>query len=175
MAEKNKRIQNLYELSPMQEGMLFHSLLNKDSKAYVEQRVFSLNGEVDTALFEKSFNMLIQRYDIFRTAFVHKNMDEPVQVVLKERKYKMPFEDISHIKEERKHRYLEAVKKKELEKGFDLSKDLLMRILLFKTDTHSYKLVWMFHHIIMDGWCLGLVFKDWARIYETLKNGQPIH
>ena len=49
MAEKNKRIQNLYELSPMQEGMLFHSLLNKDSKAYVEQRVFSLNGEVDSA------------------------------------------------------------------------------------------------------------------------------
>ncbi|UCH92481.1 MAG: AMP-binding protein, partial [Candidatus Aminicenantes bacterium] len=172
MGKKNKRIQNVYRLSPMQEGMLFHSLLEKESHAYVEQNVFSIKGEIDSTRFEESFNVLIRRYDIFRTVFFYDNLDEPLQIVLKERKYKMPVEDITHLTEDQKHEYLEAFKEKDRDRGFDLSKDLLMRIFLFKTGADSYKLVWTFHHIIMDGWCLGIIFKDWVRVYEGLKRGE---
>lgn len=76
-------IQDIYPLSFMQEGMLFHSLLDQESRAYFEQASFTINGSLDTERFQKSLDALIERYDIFRTAFIHKNVAKPRQVVLK--------------------------------------------------------------------------------------------
>jgi len=162
-------IQNVYKLSPMQEVMFFHSLLHKESHAFVEQIVFSIKGEIDSIILERSFNILIKQYDIFRTVFIAEGLDEPLQIVLNQRSYEMPFKDLS-INDQQQ--YLEAFIKEDRSRGFNLSKDLLMRIFLFKTGEDSYTLVWTSHHILMDGWCMGIVFKEWVRIYEYLKKGE---
>ncbi len=78
-------ISKIYGLSPMQEGMLFHSLMDSASSAYFEQLTFTLTGELDIGLLEKSFNHLIKRYDIFRTVFLYEKLKSPRQVVLNER------------------------------------------------------------------------------------------
>ncbi|WP_326849551.1 condensation domain-containing protein [Bacillus haynesii] len=70
-------IQDIYPLSFMQEGMLFHALLDQESRAYFEQASFTINGSLDTERFQKSLDALIERYDIFRTAFIHKNVAKP--------------------------------------------------------------------------------------------------
>ncbi|MEC0685801.1 condensation domain-containing protein, partial [Bacillus haynesii] len=66
MAQETE-IQDIYPLSYMQEGMLFHSLLHPDSNAYVEQISFTISGDLCLDSFQKSLDLLIDRYDIFRT------------------------------------------------------------------------------------------------------------
>jgi amino acid adenylation domain-containing protein/non-ribosomal peptide synthase protein (TIGR01720 family) len=167
-------ISDVYKLTPMQLGMLFHSLLDKESTAYFEHFLFSLKGEVDYHLLEKSFNALIERYDILRTIFHIEDKDQPLQIVLKQRKSKVYFKNIDHLSREEQEQYVQDFMAKDKKRGFDLTRDMLMRLSLLKTGKDSYKLIWSFHHILMDGWCLGIIFKELSRVYYSLKTGETI-
>ncbi|MFH0070974.1 condensation domain-containing protein, partial [Peribacillus sp. NPDC056705] len=94
---KKSDIKDIYQLSPLQKGMLFHYLHDEGQHAYFEQVDFTIEGQIDTACLEEGFNLLIQKYDIFRTVFLYEKMNEPVQVVLKERKASVHFIDASHM------------------------------------------------------------------------------
>jgi amino acid adenylation domain-containing protein len=171
----NKKIKDIYLLSPMQEGMLYHSLLYSESNAYFEQSFLSIEGSLDVKYLEKSLNMLIERYDILRTVFVYENVERPVQVVMKERKAHIHFEDIIHLPELEKKAFIEEFKMEDRRRGFDLRKDLPMRISVVRTGNELYKLLWSFHHIIMDGWCMGIIRKEFLAIYHSLKENRQIN
>lgn len=169
---KGAKIQNVYSLTPMQQGMLFNYLYNRDSKAYFQQLSFSIEADLDIDVFEISVNTVIARYDIFRSIFIYEKVEEIKQVVLAERTSKIFYEDISHMDSQSRKYYLDEFKEREREKGFDLSKDLLMRIAIIKVGANDYEIVWSHHHIIMDGWCLGLVISDFIKIYKSLRYGE---
>jgi len=106
-------IQDIYTLTPMQEGMLFHALLDDSSSSYFEQMSYRLQGELDVRLVERSLNELFKRHDILRTAFVHKDVESSVQVVLKDRVVGFYFEDIHGIRvREGKENFIREFKKK---------------------------------------------------------------
>ncbi len=172
--ENKPQIQKVYSLSPMQEGMLFHAELDSTSSAYFEQTVFSLRGSIDTEAFEKSFNQLIKRHDILRTIFFYKNVQRFSQVVLKERTTTIHYEDITHMAEQDKEQYVKDFLEADRKNGFDLSRDMLIRISILKTQKDFYKLIWSFHHILMDGWCIGIINKEMLEIYSSLINNTPL-
>ncbi|NDI35231.1 non-ribosomal peptide synthetase [Chengkuizengella sediminis] len=163
-------IRNIYRLTPMQEGMFFHSLFDQNSSAYFEQAVLTLNGTIDPELLERSFNKLLERYDVLRTVFLYKEVDQPLQVVLDKRETSLYYKDFSNLIEKDQNQQIEQYKLSEKKKGFNLEKDILIRMALFKTDEDKVKLIWNFHHIIMDGWCLSILAKDLFQIYFSLKN-----
>ncbi|MEW5067985.1 plipastatin non-ribosomal peptide synthetase PpsC [Bacillus subtilis] len=165
-------IQDIYPLSFMQEGMLFHSLYDEQSRAYFEQASFTINGQLDLERFQKSMDAVFGRYDIFRTAFIYKNVAKPRQVVLKQRHCPVHVEDISHLNERDKEHCTEAFKEQDKSRGFDLQTDVLMRISILKWAPDHYVCIWSHHHILMDGWCLGIVIKDFLHIYQALGKGQ---
>ncbi|MGG5776138.1 plipastatin non-ribosomal peptide synthetase PpsC [Bacillus subtilis] len=165
-------IQDIYPLSFMQEGMLFHSLYDEQSRAYFEQASFTINGQLDLERFQKSMDAVFDRYDIFRTAFIYKNVAKPRQVVLKHRHCPVHVEDISHLNEKDKEHCTEAFKEQDKSRGFDLQTDVLMRISILKWAPDHYVCIWSHHHILMDGWCLGIVIKDFLHIYQALGKGQ---
>ncbi|MCP4155252.1 MAG: non-ribosomal peptide synthetase, partial [bacterium] len=176
LGEKTK-ISSIYPLSPMQNGMLFHHIAEKNSNAYFEQTLFNIEGELDAPLLKKSFRRLIDRYDIFRTIFIHEGLDTPLQLVLEpgDNRVRFFYEDISHINEKNQiQAYLDTIHHKEQEKGFELSEDMPMRIAIFKTGFESYHIMWNFFHIIMDGWCLGIIFKELMQFYQSLIKGTPL-
>src|SRR5215207_2866996 len=78
-----KDIEAIYELSPQQKGMLFDSLQGTGSGIHVEQKIYRLHGEVDVSAMERAWQHLVNRHTILRTAFVWKNQDHPLQVVLR--------------------------------------------------------------------------------------------
>jgi fengycin family lipopeptide synthetase D len=123
-------VKNIYSLSPLQQGMLFHSIL--DSSSYSEQVVMGICGELDIDLLEKSFNKMIERHDIFRTNFIYEKIKKPQQVVLKKRTAKVRYEDLSAMDEGTRISYIEDFAVKDREKGFDLSRDMLIRISVLK-------------------------------------------
>src|SRR5436305_7868228 len=128
MNMSNKNIENIYPLSRLKEGMLFHSLYAPDSGVYVEQMCCGLSGELNVSDFRRACQKIVDRYSILRTAFVWKGMEQPLQAV--GRKVQLPFEELdwrgvsSLEREERLESYIQE----ERQRGFKLSKAPLMRL-----------------------------------------------
>ncbi|EPY04932.1 bacitracin synthetase 1, partial [Paenibacillus alvei TS-15] len=169
---KKSVIQNIYRLTPLQQGMLFHTLYDNDS-AYLTQHFLSIDGDFNVPLFEQSLNVVIARYDILRTIFRQNKEDEYVQIVLKERRLKIQTEDISHMNEAEMEQYVHSYMKNDRDRGFDLSKDLLMRLSVFQLKEDRYQLLWSHHHILMDGWCLSIIINETMQIYHALVDNKP--
>jgi len=123
-----KDIQSIYPLTPMQEGMLFMANLGRDSGAYFEQSYFTVKGRIDPQMFEENFNHMLQRHDVLRTVFIYEGISRPRQVVLKEKSSKIFFSDISELNQEAKIKFIEDLKIKDVRAGFDLSRDMLIRL-----------------------------------------------
>ncbi|WP_154665891.1 non-ribosomal peptide synthetase, partial [Paenibacillus pinihumi] len=173
MFDRNQ-VEDIYELSPMQQGMLYHSIRDEGSQAYVEQMNFTLQGDVELGCLEKSFQMLFQRYSILRTVFIYENVDRPLQIVLKQREAKVAVQDISHIPSEQQQEYIRTVERQDREKGFDLTKDVLMRMILLKLNPNQYRLIWSHHHILLDGWCFSIIMEEFFQVYYALLTQTPV-
>ena len=162
-------LQYIYDLSPMQEGMLFHSLKDKKSSEYFEQISYSVSGNIDLNIFKESFDKLVQRYEVLRTNFLYEGLKKPRQVVLKKTaQEEVYYEDITRLEANEKNLYIENYEIQSRNKGFDLLKGILMRVAVIKTDSEMYQIIWDFHHIIMDGWCIAIVCRDFFMIYQAL-------
>ncbi|MBU8653038.1 non-ribosomal peptide synthetase [Bacillus altitudinis] len=170
---KRDQVQDMYYLSPMQEGMLFHTLHHQEKGFYVEQMDMNVKGTLRSDLLEKSMNIIVERYDIFRTVFLHEKVKRPVQVVLKNRPFQLDVVDIQDLSESEQLERIDRFKQKDQLRGFDLSKDLLMRASVFQTGPSSYRWIWSYHHILLDGWCFGLVVQELFAIYHALLHDIP--
>jgi amino acid adenylation domain-containing protein/non-ribosomal peptide synthase protein (TIGR01720 family) len=172
--KKTYPVEDIYKLTPMQEGILFHSVLEeaasgKKSPVYFAQLAFSLLGELNILFVQKSLNELFRRYSVLRTAFVHENVDQPLQVVLKERQVDFRYLDIRQtVPEHQQKAYIDDFKQKDQQHSFDLSSDVLMRLTVIQSGESEYYFIWSHHHILMDGWCIGILLEEYFEIYQSL-------
>ena len=163
-------LQAVYPLSPMQEGMLFLSLMNETSSAYFEQSVYEVEGRLDVALFERHFNRMIRKHDILRTAFVHEGVVR--QVVLADRPVTIHYEDLSFLDESSRQDHIDTYQTEDRNQGFRLADDPLIRLAIFAIGRQRYVMVLGFHHIILDGWSMGLLAKELFGDYQHTTDGQ---
>ncbi|WP_211209339.1 non-ribosomal peptide synthetase, partial [Paenibacillus riograndensis] len=169
-----EQVEKIHSLTPMQKGMLYHLLLDHRSQAYFEQLVFTLEGRLNLAYLNTALNKLIEKYEILRTAFFYEKLSTFKQAVVKERTISVNYEDISRLDDRGKEIFLEHFKDEDRARGFDLTKDCLVRVSVIKIGRRKYQLLYSFHHIIMDGWCTGLLMKDAAEIYAALSAGRQV-
>jgi len=172
MSKRN--IEAVYALSPMQLGMLFHSLYGPESGVYFEQLSCTLRGELDVRAFQHAWQRVVDRHPILRTAFVWKNLERMLQVV--HRRVELSWEeqdwrDLSAAEQETRR---EAFLRADRARGFDLSRAPLMRLALFRTADDAHTFVWSHHHILLDGWSLPLVLKEVLTFYEAFHQGQDL-
>ncbi|MBF0153441.1 MAG: amino acid adenylation domain-containing protein [Magnetococcales bacterium] len=163
-----KNIQHIYTLTPMQEGMLFHALHDQAANPYFEQCHFRLRGPLNVPLFETAWNEVVQRHDVLRTRFVFKNIPQPRQVVLKEQKLVFAFQDLSALPGDQQHNRIDIFKKEDWQRGFDLGRDVLMRMTVFRLEETVFEAIHSFHHILLDGWSVGILHEESFRIYTAL-------
>ncbi|MFS0655871.1 amino acid adenylation domain-containing protein [Bacillus sp. 179-C3.3 HS] len=166
-----QKIQKVYPLTPMQEGMLYHAMLDPNSSSYFTQLELGISGEFDLGLFEKSINELIRTYDILRTAFVYQQLQKPRQVVLAERHADVYREDLTNLNHQAQQKVLDQYKKQVRKQGFHLTNDLLLKVAVFQLDESNWHLIWSNHHMIMDGWSMGVIMKKLFHYYESFRNG----
>lgn len=167
----NKDIEAVYPLSPMQQGMLFHTIFNPDSNAYFEQFTCKLQGEIDKAAFQKAWQTVVQRHDSLRTAFVWKKLAKMLQVVHKTVELPLLEEDWSNLDEEAQKAKLKDLLRADREKGFNLSKAPLMRFYLIRLRDTSHQFLWSFHHLLTDGWSMPIILKEVFTLYEARQRG----
>ncbi len=169
-----KNLEAVYPLSPMQQGMLFHSLQAPESGVYFEQLVCSLHGSLDTAAFARAWQQVIDRHTVLRTAFAWKRLDKAMQAV--HRQVSLPLEqldwrDLSPAEQERA---LEQHRAAERREGFDLSRAPLLRLTLIRTGEQAYRLLWSHHHILLDGWSMPILLREVFTLYAAYAQGRTV-
>ncbi|MBA4602106.1 non-ribosomal peptide synthetase [Thermoactinomyces mirandus] len=163
------RIQDIYSLSSLQKGILFHAIQTRIQ--YFEQFYIDLDGAVDFAAFKQSLEKLVQKHDVLRTVFMFQNLAQPVQVVLKKVEVPILYEDLSSLSETKQQAFLQKFKREDRKKGFPALHEPLLRFALFKLADDRFHFVWSFHHILFDGWCISLLLEDWLSMYQALLQG----
>ncbi len=166
-------IKSIYGLTPMQEGILFHKLADENAASYHNQHAFWLDGEIDLKLFKLALTLISFKHEALCAAFViPKSTGIPRQIILENREIECEYiacetEDIEEL--------IQTVKEKDLVRGFDLKKDTLLRLkTIYFTKTKKHLILFSHHHIIMDGWCISLVFGDLMRYYSMLVEGMSL-
>ena len=167
-------VKNIYRLSPIQGGMLFHALYDEGETHYFEQGVYRLDGPVNVSAFKRAWNSIVERHDALRTAFVLKGVPEPLQVVLRERPLDIVVHDLSNDDELKARDRIAHYRAEDKSKGFDLTSDPLLRMALFRLSDNCYRMVMSFHHIIMDGWCQGILAREFVAAYESIVEDRPV-
>lgn len=79
-----QNIEDLYELSPMQQGMLFHTLYTPESEVYFEQLLCTLNGELNFPAFQQAWEQVVARHSVLRSSFYWEEIEKPLQMVSKQ-------------------------------------------------------------------------------------------
>ncbi|GGA93520.1 non-ribosomal peptide synthetase [Puia dinghuensis] len=171
----SQKFDDIYELTPLQQGMLFHTLIDRSTPTYMEQRSFRVSGQIDRKTFDRAFELIFARHDILRTAFIYEKMDKPLQVVLKKRLPEIHYNEFPYIDDPSElSRLRDELKAADRNKTFDLSKDTLMRIRIIQLGAGEYELIWTWHHILFDGWCTKILAMEVLKAYHAfLDNKQP--
>lgn len=169
---KLENVEDIYELSPMQQGMLFHTLYAPESGAYIEQFSFSLYGRVEIPPFIRAWQYVVDRHPVLRTSFFWEDLEKPLQVV--HPSVTVPFVELDWRgwtpakQNEELARYL----KEDRSKGFELSQAPLLRLCLMHLSDYAERFVLTFHHILMDGWSGRLVMEEVATAHRAYLAGQ---
>lgn len=171
--QKNaSNIENIYQVTPMQAGMLYHGMLDGSGASYATQFSFNLTGNVDVAALKQSWQCLVDHYDILRTSFVSFASGNVNQIVHKN--VELPIDEIDwrELSRDDIPQKLADFHAKDKQRGFDFSSAPLMRISLITLADNQLHCLWTHHHILLDGWCLPKVFQALMVFYNTLSMGQ---
>ena len=167
-----RNVVDIYPLSPIQQGILFHSLYSPESGVYMVQTHCVLHPSPDVTAFERAWNEVIKRHDIFRTAFEWKDVDDAVQVLYDDAGIsltKLDWRDLSQAEQrQRLQEYLITERKR----GFDFSAPPLMRLALIKLDDESSQFIWTVHHLLLDTWSEALLFREFSTFYHAIVEGR---
>ncbi|MGP3953263.1 amino acid adenylation domain-containing protein, partial [Streptomyces sp. 7N604] len=156
-------------LSPLQEGLLFHSMFDeRERDIYVEQKALDLEGPLDVRALRVTWQALVERHGSLRTGFRQLvGVDEPVQVIT--RQVALPWRevDLSHLTPQAARDRAERLESAERARRFDLAAPPLARILLVKTGPDRYRMVVTLHHIVLDGWSLRILIRELWAVYAA--------
>ncbi|MEL6816796.1 MAG: condensation domain-containing protein, partial [Cyanobacteria bacterium J06598_3] len=156
-------VADIYPLSPIQLGMLFHTLAG-EAGIYVNQYTCQLQGAVDAERLQQAWQQTIDHHPVLRTAFLWEGLDEPLQVVRQQ--VTLPWQVLDWRGAEDVEDRLEAFLRCDRTHPFNLAQAPLLRLtLIHLSETHT-QLVWTSHHLLFDGWSLPLIWQDLLSWYQ---------
>jgi amino acid adenylation domain-containing protein/non-ribosomal peptide synthase protein (TIGR01720 family) len=159
-------LEDVYELTPAQQGMLFHTIYEPASGAYVNQLTCRIEGVLEEAVFREAWRSAIARHPALRTSYHWQGIDKPMQVVLRSVDLPWHFEDLRGLSAD-----LPNLLDRDRELRFELTRAPLMRLGLFRTGEHEWHFHWTQHHLLLDGWSAALVLNEVVQAYEALVSG----
>lgn len=172
MARLADEVEDIYELSPMQEGMLYHTLQAPGTGVYVEQLVCTLRGTLDAALLERAWQLTVDRHPVLRTAFVWDGLDKPLQAVRRGVRLDFRDDDWRARADSSRQDALDDLLRRDRTEGFALDRAPLTRVRLVRLADDRALLVWSHHHLLLDGWSVAIVLQEAAAAYEALVRGE---
>ena len=168
---KKNGIEDIYELSPTQQGMLFHTLYGSSPGVYFDQYAIKLRGRLDRHAFESAWRQTIERHEVLRTSFHWEKVEKPLQVVHRDVNLPLDHHDWRELSPEEQHERLQDFLSSDRSRGFDLRQAPLMRLALIQTGDDSFNFTWSNHHMLIDGWSRATLFREVLISYEAMLQG----
>ncbi|QES45326.1 non-ribosomal peptide synthetase [Streptomyces venezuelae] len=163
---------DVWPLSPLQEGMLFHATYDESGPdVYEGQRALELEGPLDAARFRAAWQVLLRRHPTLRASFHRLTSGEAVQIVGGDVELPWCEADLSRLAPAEARAETERLAERERAQRIDVTRPPLMRLLLIRLAEHRHHLVITSHHLIMDGWSLPVLIGDLTAVYEALATG----
>ena len=167
-------LEDVYPLTPYQQGMLFHVLDTPNAGVYMNQQRYTFRGDLDLPAFKKALQGVMDRHQILRTAFILSGLDGPHQVVYRRINLPWTMYDWSDLSPVEVSERVEAFLGSDFQMGFDLKRAPLTRATLIRTEPDLYEFIWSFHLLLMDGWSMQVILKELLVLYHAFCTGQAV-
>ncbi|NNF16907.1 MAG: amino acid adenylation domain-containing protein [Gammaproteobacteria bacterium] len=161
-----QNIEDIYALTPLQQGVLFHTLESTVPGVYFDQFSCQLEPTTHLDALQRAWQALILRHDVLRTLFTWEKRDKPLQIV--RQRVALPWQqlDWSDVAPDQLATRLNDWLRTDRERGFELDKAPLMRITIISLPSGCVRMIWSFHHLILDGWSVRLILSELQMLYD---------
>ena len=158
-------IAEIYDLTPLQAGMLFHCVSSPESTVYNIQLDFTLEGPLNVEDLVECWGAVAERHAPLRTSFVWERIEKPYQVVHRAAPMPVSRHDWRQRPAGEKARRLESLVNADRNMPFDLRKAPLMRLAVVALADREYRMIWTFHHVLLEGWSAAIVLTELWTLY----------
>ncbi|PTL75058.1 non-ribosomal peptide synthetase [Vitiosangium sp. GDMCC 1.1324] len=158
-------------LSFAQQRLWFIAQLDPGGFAYNLPYVTRLKGSLDVAVLERSLAEVVRRHEALRTTFILLN-GQPVQRIAPELALAVKVESLEELPDEERSGVVQRRLQEEMQRPFDLEKGPLLRMLLLRVSADEHVLMLVMHHIVCDGWSMGVLVRELAALYEAFASGK---
>ncbi|MFL5540990.1 MAG: condensation domain-containing protein, partial [Longimicrobiaceae bacterium] len=167
-------VEDLYPLSPMQEGMLFHAVSGAGSQAYQAQVAQRLEGPLDVDLLRRAWAEVVGRHPVLRTSFVWQGLPRPLQRVHAAAEVPWVLEDWTGLPADEQEAALGRWLAQDRDRGFALDRAPLLRCAVLRVGAGTHWFVWSLHHLLTDGWTTSRVIREVFGLYRAWSTGEPV-
>jgi len=161
----------VFPMSFAQQRLWFLDQLERDSAFYNIPAAVRITGPLEVSVLERSLNEIVRRHEALRTTFATVQ-GEPVQLIAPHAEVRLPVRDLTALGEQAREQEVQRLVREEARCPFDLSRGPLLRVSVLKLAEHCHVLLLNMHHIISDGWSIGVFFQELAAFYGAFSWGE---
>lgn len=159
-------------LSYAQQRLWFLDQLELNKATYNIPQAIRLVGVLDVTALDQSFNVIVQRHETLRTTFTSV-AGEPVLAIAPALTLTLPVVDLQHLSATEQETQVLHLATEEARQPFDLQQEPLLRTKLLRLNSQEHVLLLTMHHIIADGWSMGVLFNELVALYKAFTAGNP--
>src|SRR5262249_11377373 len=159
-------------LSFAQQRLWFLDQWQPGTALYNVPAAVRLTGPLDVAALERSLTEIIRRHEALRTSFPAEH-GQPNQVIAPDLPCELPLTDLSDMPALEREPELQRRAAEEARRSFDLAHGPLVRASLLRLDREEHVVLLVMHHIVSDGWSLGVVLREMTALYQAFAEGEP--
>ncbi|WEZ87158.1 non-ribosomal peptide synthetase [Pseudomonas sp. NyZ480] len=165
-------IEDVYPLTPMQEGLLLHTLLEPGTGIYYMQDRYRINSALDPERFTQAWQAVVARHEALRASFSWNAGEAMLQIIHKPARTPVDYQDWRGLDDATQEARLHALHKQEREAGFALLREAPFHLRLVRVADERYWFMMSNHHILIDAWCRSLLMNDFFELYQALGEGR---
>jgi amino acid adenylation domain-containing protein len=162
---------DLFPLSFAQQRLWFLTQLEPDNPTYNIPQILRLGGELEIQVLQQTLDFIVDRHESLRTTFKATG-GEPVQVVSRAARIEISLVDLEALPRDERESEARRVAAAEGARPFNLSRDLPLRVMLVRLDPRDHLLVLTMHHIVSDGWSMGVLARELTAGYQAIARGE---
>ncbi|MEM9385008.1 MAG: amino acid adenylation domain-containing protein [Pseudomonadota bacterium] len=167
-------VEDIYELTPAQAGMLFHTLASPGTGTYVQQLWWTLEGELDATELAQAWERVAARYGVLRTSFHWEGLERPYQMVHRRVRTPVVDEDLSGLAAAEQAARLGEILTADRRAGFDLTRAPAVRLHRYRLGAQRQRIMVTYHHILLDGWSVPVVSRELLLEVAAAREGKPL-
>jgi amino acid adenylation domain-containing protein len=161
-----------FPLSFAQERLWFLEQLMPGGVAYNMTEARRIRGALELEALARAINEIVRRHEALRTKFAER-AGLPVQVVVGEQVMGVEVVNLESLAKEERERRIRELTDEEGARPFDLVKGPLLRVSLVRLGAREHVLLFAMHHIVSDGWSMGVLVEEFVKLYRAFSQGQP--